>query len=177
MASITVYHGSSAADLSNDGSGTFGALFCTSFGNAKTYGEHVYALTVPREAIMGRSIDEDEAWPVLCEVLGADCVDVDEAQKELLISMIVRDVYVDSSESPAWNDGPDGVMDAIQTIAEILGSDGDDLADCVWSAQRARVALAKKLGYAAVWMSDEVGSLVVLPGTDAVAVAEEIEED
>lgn len=177
MAAITVYHGSASPGLVNDGSGQFGALFCANFGYAKNWGEYVYALTVQPDAIMPSRPDEDEVWPALCEVLGIDGDGVNEAQKELLISMIVRDVYVDSNESPAWNDGPDGVMDALQTIAEIIGADGDDLADCVWVAQGARIALAKNLGYAAVWMADEAGSLVVLPGIEAVAVTEEIEED
>lgn len=167
---MKLYHGSMIEHLAISNSGTgvgynFGAMFfARTYGTAKGYGDYVYSCEVDGNAIFTNGdlpyLDDDAAGTALHEVMAER--GIDEIHFDLCWQAVVSE-ELDFQEQEKWVD--------------LLGMDEDDAG---WEAQAMRIAFARKLGFRAVEMNDECGSIAVLPEfitLEAVTDEDDEEED
>lgn len=166
---MKLYHGSMIENLviSNTETGLgydFGAVFfARTYRTAKGYGDYVYQCEVDIKDIFFNEdlprIEDGAAGTALREVMAER--GIDEIHFDLCWQAVVSE-ELDFQEREDWED--------------LLGMDEDDAG---WEAQAMRIAFARKLGFKAVGMDDECGSIAVLPEYIALEVAtdEDDEED
>lgn len=150
---MKLYHGSMIEHLVVSNSGTrlgynFGAVFfARTYGTAKGYGDYVYQCEVDDNAIFTNGdllyLEDGAAGTALREVMAER--GIDEIHFDLCWQAVVSE-ELDFQEREEW--------------AGLLGLDEDDAG---WEAQAMRIAFARKLGFKAVGMDDECGSIAVLP--------------
>lgn len=162
---MKLYHGSMIEHLvvSNSGTGlgyNFGAVFfARTYGTAKGYGDYVYQCEVDDNAIFTNGdlpyLEDGAAGTALHEVMAER--GIDEIHFDLCWQAVVSE-ELDFQEREDW--------------ASLLGMDEDDAG---WEAQAMRIAFARKLGFKAVEMDDECGSIAVLP--EFIALEKATDED
>lgn len=167
---MKLYHGSMIEHLAISNSGTglgynFGAVFfARTYGTAKGYGDYVYQCEVDVKDIFFTEdlpyLDDGAAGTALREAMAER--GIDEIHFDLCWQAVVSE-ELDFQEREDWGD--------------LLGMDEDDAG---WEAQAMRIAFARKLGFKAVEMDDECGSIAVLPEfitLEAETEADDEEED
>lgn len=166
---MKLYHGSLIEHLAISNSGTglgynFGAVFfARTYGHAKEYGNYVYQCEIDIEDIFLNEdlpyLEDGAAGTALREVMEER--GIDEKHFDLCWYVVVEE-KMDFREQEDWT--------------ELLDMDEDDAG---WEAQAMRIAFARKLGFKAVGMDDECGSIAVLPEfiTLEAATDEDNEED
>lgn len=167
---MKLYHGSMIEHLAISNSGTglgynFGAMFfARTYGTAKGYGDYVYQYEVDVKDIFFTEdlpyLDDGAAGTALREIMEER--GIDEIHFDLCWQAVVSE-ELDFQEREDW--------------ADLLGMDEDDAG---WEAQAMRIAFARKLGFKAVGMDDECGSIAVLPEfikLQASTEADDEEED
>ena len=150
---MKLYHGSLIEHLAISNSGTglgynFGAVFfARTYGHAKEYGNYVYQCEIDLEDIFLNEdlpyLEDGAAGTALREVMAER--GIDEIHFDLCWQAVVSE-ELDFQEREDWTD--------------ILNMNEDDAG---WEAQAMRIAFARKLGFKAVEMDDECGSIAVLP--------------
>ena len=150
---MKLYHGSLIEHLAISNSGTglgynFGAVFfARTYGHAKEYGNYVYQCEIDIEDIFLNEdlpyLEDGAAGTALREVMAER--GIDEIHFDLCWQAVVSE-ELDFQEREDWTD--------------ILNMNEDDAG---WEAQAMRIAFARKLGFKAVEMDDECGSIAVLP--------------
>lgn len=166
---MKLYHGSLIENLviSNSGTGLgydFGAVFfARTYRTAKGYGDYVYQCEVDIKDIFFTEdlpyLEDGAAGTALREVMEER--GIDEKHFDLCWYAVVEE-KMDFQEQEGWT--------------ELLDMDEGDAG---WEAQAMRIAFARKLGFKAVGMDDECGSIAVLPEfiTLEAATDEDNEED
>ena len=149
---MKLYHGSMIEHLAISNSGTglgynFGAVFfARTYGHAKEYGNYVYQCEIDIKDIFLNEdlpyLEDGAAGTALREVMAER--GIDEIHFDLCWQAVVSE-ELDFQEREDWTD--------------ILNMNEDDAG---WEAQAMRIAFARKLGFKAVEMNDECGSIVVL---------------
>lgn len=149
---MKLYHGSIIEHLAISNSGTglgynFGAMFfARTYGHAKEYGDYVYQCEVDIKDIFFNEdlpyLEDGAAGTALHEIMAER--GIDEIHFDLCWQAVVSE-ELDFQEREDW--------------ADLLGMDEDDAG---WEAQVMRIAFARKLGFKAVGMDDECGSIAVL---------------
>ena len=164
---MKLYHGSLIENLiiSNSGTGLgydFGAVFfARTYRTAKGYGDYVYQCEIDINDIFLNEdlprLEDGAAGTALREVMAER--GIDEEHFDLCWDAVVEETGFQDEE---W--------------VNLLNMDEDDAG---WEAQAMRIAFARKLGFKAVGMDDECGSIAVLPEYIALEVAtdEDDEED
>lgn len=164
---MKLYHGSLIEHLAISNSGTglgynFGAVFfARTYGHAKEYGNYVYQFEIDIKDIFLNEdlpyLEDGAAGTALREVMAER--GIDEKYFDLCWQAVVSE-ELDFQEREDWGD--------------LLGMDDDDAS---WEAQAMRIAFARKLGFKAVEMDDECGSIAVLPEFITLEAATDEDED
>ncbi|WP_417023523.1 hypothetical protein [Bilophila wadsworthia] len=149
---MKLYHGSLIEHLAISNSGTglgynFGAVFfARTYGHAKEYGNYVYQCEINIKDIFLNEdlpyLEDGAAGTALREVMAER--GIDEKYFDLCWYAVVEEKIGYQDED--W--------------VNLLNMDDDDAS---WEAQAMRIAFARKLGFKAVEMDDECGSIAVLP--------------
>lgn len=164
---MKLYHGSMIEHLviSNSDTGLgydFGAVFfARTYRTAKGYGDYVYQCEIDSNDIFLNEVlpylEDGAAGTALREVMAER--GIDEIHFALCWQAVVSE-ELDFQEREDW--------------ADLLGMDEDDAG---WEAQSMRIAFARKLGFKAVEMDDECGSIAVLPEFITLEAATDEDED
>ena len=164
---MKLYHGSMIENLVVSESGTglgynFGAVFfARTYGTAKGYGDYVYQCQVDTKDIFFNEdlpyLEDGAAGTALLEVMAER--GIDENHFDLCWYAVVEE-HMDFQEGEEWID--------------LLSMNEDDAS---WEAQTMRIAFARKLGFKAVEMNDECGSIAVLPEFITLEAATEEDDE